>query len=316
MEEAIAVRQSIASYLLVRKLWLLVFYIMLISVGIVAFVHGEAWSPFEAAYVIIQIVTTIGYGDITVNTDPMKIFVAVYSSVCLLCATYAIFLFRYNVLQTRQEQIKERVRVMGGRERAEIGLLEWAARVMRRASVATCLSVAMIAFGTIFFRWTERCVCPSQTPEATSCINTDFATCVSTGGLVMTYVDSFYMSVITLTTIGFGDYVPRTHWGRYVSCFWMLIGVVIKLNFIDKLSNWFFGLETDDLVKEVDKTGSATFHKVDRRGSGLLSRGEFLTFVLMQHGIVSDELLEEMDTLYMKMSSHDKKRKQKQDRSD
>jgi hypothetical protein len=49
------------------------------------------------------------------------------------------------------------------------------------------------------------------------------------------YLDSIYFSVITLTTIGYGDFSPKTDAGKWFTMFYIIIGVGIILAFINTL---------------------------------------------------------------------------------
>lgn len=44
-----------------------------------------------------------------------------------------------------------------------------------------------------------------------------------------TYAQSFYYSVATLTTVGYGDFTPTTDLNRVITALYMLIGVTITL---------------------------------------------------------------------------------------
>ncbi|MEO9485147.1 MAG: potassium channel family protein [Ekhidna sp.] len=51
------------------------------------------------------------------------------------------------------------------------------------------------------------------------------------------YLDAFYFSFITLTTIGFGDFAPQTDAGKVFTIIYIVIGVGIILTFINTLYN-------------------------------------------------------------------------------
>ncbi|AHY45818.1 Ion channel [Rubrobacter radiotolerans] len=51
-----------------------------------------------------------------------------------------------------------------------------------------------------------------------------------------TYFDAFYFSVITLTTVGYGDLVPTTTYGRLFTVFYIFLGIGLILAFIDAVA--------------------------------------------------------------------------------
>lgn len=65
---------------------------------------------------------------------------------------------------------------------------------------------------------------------------------VLTGGTIAyhyleawSWVDSIYFSVVTLTTVGFGDFAPQTDEGKIFTIFYIIIGIGIILSFIHTL---------------------------------------------------------------------------------
>lgn len=51
------------------------------------------------------------------------------------------------------------------------------------------------------------------------------------------YVDSLYFSVVTLTTIGFGDFAPQTDGGKLFTIFYIIMGIGVILTFINTLQH-------------------------------------------------------------------------------
>lgn len=51
------------------------------------------------------------------------------------------------------------------------------------------------------------------------------------------YVDSLYFSVVTLTTIGFGDFAPQTDAGKLFTVFYIIMGIGVILTFINTLQH-------------------------------------------------------------------------------
>lgn len=46
------------------------------------------------------------------------------------------------------------------------------------------------------------------------------------------WLNSYYFSVITLTTVGYGDLTPHTNFGKIFTTFYVLIGIGIITTFI------------------------------------------------------------------------------------
>ena len=53
------------------------------------------------------------------------------------------------------------------------------------------------------------------------------------------YVDSLYFSIITLTTIGYGDFSPQTTQGKLFTIFYIILGVGMILSFINTVYHHF-----------------------------------------------------------------------------
>ncbi len=55
------------------------------------------------------------------------------------------------------------------------------------------------------------------------------------------WVDAIYFSVVTLTTVGFGDFAPQTDAGKIFTIFYIIVGIGIILSFINTLYEHYKG---------------------------------------------------------------------------
>jgi len=59
------------------------------------------------------------------------------------------------------------------------------------------------------------------------------------------WIDSIYFSVITLTTVGYGDFSPQTDAGKIFTIFYIVTGVGIILSFINTVYNHYNTVKSD-----------------------------------------------------------------------
>jgi voltage-gated potassium channel len=51
------------------------------------------------------------------------------------------------------------------------------------------------------------------------------------------FIDSFYFSVVTLTTIGYGDFSPQTDAGKLFTVLYIVAGIGMILSFINTIQH-------------------------------------------------------------------------------
>lgn len=156
--------------------------------------------------------------------------------------------------------------------------------------------------GTVFFKFHEACSCSyghtwvgnESCPELPALV--PFDVCVNSGGKVKSWVGAFYMSVVTVTTVGFGDFTPVTRGGRIFAIVWMFVGVAATAFFITTLASFLFDDDTDDDLHPEDALSidRDLFDKIDIAGTGELTRAEYYEFVLVKHGLVDLEVMNSM----------------------
>jgi len=111
------------------------------------------------------------------------------------------------------------------------------------------------------------------------------------------------MSIITLTTVGLGDYVPLTKAGRWVAVIWMILGTSITAAWFGSLSSFFF--EGQAVVKqaEVSSIAEPLFHAMDADEDGYLQKAEHHLYRLMMDGVVGPETLKRLEEDFATLSA-------------
>ena len=69
----------------------------------------------------------------------------------------------------------------------------------------------------------------------------------------LSWVDSFYFTIVTLTTVGYGDISPQTPTGKVFTAFYLFIGVGILVAFITRTAQHLADRQTERATSRRDK---------------------------------------------------------------
>ncbi len=81
---------------------------------------------------------------------------------------------------------------------------------------------------------------------------------IATGTVVYHYlegwklIDSLYFSVVTLTTIGYGDFSPKTDAGKIFTIVYIIVGIGIILSFINTLQHHYTNMKFSERKRIVN----------------------------------------------------------------
>jgi len=81
----------------------------------------------------------------------------------------------------------------------------------KKVTALTVLTVTMISIGTVAYHYLEQ----------------------------FSWFDSFYFTIITLTTVGYGDFSPETFYGKLFTIAFVLIGIGIMVAFVTASAEYF-----------------------------------------------------------------------------
>ncbi|CAE8586417.1 unnamed protein product, partial [Polarella glacialis] len=263
---------------------------LLFAVGILVCVVGEEMDFITALYLITQLVTTIGYGDIVPMSNGLRIFLSFYVLAAL------VILAHY--LGSLIGQMQDRLAKLDDLELSRTGLRQVNCLQNQRLKPLVFSSVLlflMILFGMVFYGALEPCSCSYGVTQVPFCDESSYDSCAATGGNTKDYAQAFYMSVITLTTIGLGDFVPETRAGRWVGIFWMLAGTGICASWVGALTAFIFEHQQAQKVKAAIPDSEALFRALDERKGGFLTKAEHHLYTLTMQGLLSAELLQYLE---------------------
>lgn len=258
--------------------------------GVAFLTTQQDWQPATALYVVVQIVTTIGYGDITV-TDEEKIFMTLYVLLGTVLVAKVVNDVSEELLASANAEIDASLhrveRFLSGREMRK-GCGRW-----HRLISATMIFLFFVLLWVLFFRFYEDCTCSYGFTQIEGCV---VERCAETGGNEKTLVDAVYMAIISFSTVGFGDYTPDTKAGRLFACVVMVVGVAAFFNMVSAVAESIG--DSQRYYAGQLRLSRAGFMRIDRDGSGFINRTEFQVYMLLRQGRVTMPQLNHLDRLF------------------
>eukprot|EP00928_Gymnodinium_smaydae_P046373 TRINITY_DN30891_c0_g1_i1.p1 TRINITY_DN30891_c0_g1~~TRINITY_DN30891_c0_g1_i1.p1 ORF type:complete len:348 (-),score=55.84 TRINITY_DN30891_c0_g1_i1:237-1280(-) len=259
-----------------------------IAIGAALGCFFEGWAPDTGIYVVAQIVTTVGYGDVTFTSQEGKLCMAAYAFLTILLVAWVLGDASSALLDIYKERLRLTLRVIESKlDRGVRSDEETRQKYSRLNDVvsAVMLAVAFVGLGTLYYALSDFC------DEQTKGIDGQ----CGMPGVGKTWADAVYMSVITLTTIGFGDVVPATRAGRLFGTAWMFFGVCALGNLVATIQHY---LQAEKQLLQMKKMSHHLFAHIDTNQDGVLSREEFLRYALMKFEFVDPDDLILIDIIF------------------
>jgi len=241
----------------------------------------EGWNAGECVYFALVVLSTVGYGDLLPTSDGSKVFTAFFILWALIVAAVALA----GVLDAAAEFVTARAAQEQGN--SEAGLFDKVGRQAesRRKMIRdVSIFVSLCLIGTIIAAETK-----DWSKQGTKDGNR--------------YVNGFYYTIVTLTTVGFGDYSADGGKEQIGAIITMLLGIPAFGAALSSLSSYMFGAEQEERRLKLVKCGVTgdsleAFEAFSRRlaseaqagndsSDGIISRFEFLCFILVENGICS-----------------------------
>ena len=271
-----------------------------LALGTAFYSIAAGWQPLDALYFSVVTLTTVGYGDLSPETDFEKCFTVLYVLIGI-----AIIGFQLSSMVDIFVNVQEDV---------ALGLLGGAPSDDDLVRFACC-GREVIAVDTDDFFCCERkietregdalprrtCVqclrsfarCLDRTPVPTVWFK--FIACLVILGILLavgvvivvltdkdkgstTMIDAIYFVVISATTVGYGDRTIKGTYERVAWSAWLMMVVVVLAKIFDEFTDARVKTHMLDLTKKLREMelSKASILSMDYDGDGRVSKVEFL----------------------------------------
>lgn len=248
-------------------------------------VHFKKIRPLtvvECIYFMSQVITTVGYGDVT----PAKIRGQVFVGLYVIGAMFIIAMVISDLTNHLVSMAKEYKHKLASEKADQAAAAGGAAELTLQRSKTVKNLVAV-----------EK---PSAQPLLTAlavfavidlCWVAFFALNEKEGKTVFQAV---YMSVITLSTVGFGYFTPVTEPGMVFGAFFMLIGSAALVNVISNFTELMVKMNEWERFNDSSSAAAVKSLSTLTGGSREVTEAQFLEFTLLQMQCVNEDQLHDI----------------------
>ncbi|XP_061341210.1 two-pore potassium channel 3-like [Gastrolobium bilobum] len=275
--------QFVSQSIIHQAVILLVIYL---SLGVVIywfnrhnFTAIETHPIVDALYFCIVTMCTIGYGDITPNSTATKLFSILFVLVGFGFIDILLSGMVSYVLDLQENHLLRTVKSRGEKDGKSyiIDVKKGRMRIRMKVALALGVVVLCIGVGVGVMHFVER----------------------------LGWIDSFYLSVMSVTTVGYGDHAFKTLHGRIFAAIWLLVSTLAVARAflflaearVDKrhrrMAKWILG--QDMTVSE--------FLAADIDNNGFVSKSEYVIYKLKEMGKVTEKDIMQISEKFDRLDS-------------
>ncbi|KAL7619128.1 hypothetical protein Lser_V15G03428 [Lactuca serriola] len=261
--------QSSSSSIVRQAVLLLILYL---SLGVIIywynrdhFVASETHVVVDALYFCIVTMCTIGYGDITPNNLVTKLFSILFVLIGFGFIDILLSGMVSYVLDLQENHLLQSLKNGNDQDHQSyiIDVKKGRMRIRMKVGLALGVVILCIGVGVVVLHYVER----------------------------LDWLDSFYLSVMSVTTVGYGDRAFRTMAGRIFASIWLLVSTLAVARAFLYLAEARVDKRHRKMAKWVLDQGLTVsqFLAADIDNNGYVSKSEFVIYKLKEMGKVSEK---------------------------
>lgn len=165
-------------------------------------------------------------------------------------------------------------------------------RIIQGVILNLVLFLSLILSGTLFFGAMNEYEVMKQKEFMKSTYNTKFSV-----------IDSFRWSIVTVTTIGYGDFYPQTAGGRLFGTFFIIFGVSLLARLLNTVLDRAAANYEEARLKRITNRKAVTHDSIqefDEDNDGVITNYEFLKTMLIRRGDTTKDIIDEIMSLFDK----------------
>ncbi|KAI0515855.1 hypothetical protein KFK09_008523 [Dendrobium nobile] len=246
----------------------LVFGVLVYSLNRSDFEASETHPVVDALYFCIVTMCTIGYGDITPSSTTSKIFSIAFVLIGFGFIDILLSAMISYVLDVQEHHLLDAAkhRAHGSKLDAPsyvVDLKKGRMRIRLKVGLALGVVVLCICVGVAFLRLVEK----------------------------LSWLDAFYLSVMSVTTVGYGDRAFKTMGGRIFASIWLLVSTLAVARAFLYLVEARMDKRHRAMAKWVlaRNLTVSEFLEADIDNNGFVSKSEFVVYKLKEMGKVAEK---------------------------
>lgn len=246
-------------------------------------VHFKSVRPLtiiECIYFMTQVITTVGYGDITPAKPRGQVFVGFYVLGALTVIAMLISELTNHIVNM-VEAYKQRRHAANNPDGKDNRVKDLISLIKPEKPSIVPLLTSLCIFAVLDIWWIAF-----------------FSTYPGEGKTVF---QALYMSVITLSSVGLGFFTPVTEAGMIFGAFWMLMGTTALVSVIGNFTELMVKFNEYERFKEESVEEAVALLNTVVSESDEVTELQFLKFALLQIDSVSKESLAHIDKAWINL---------------